>query len=286
MSTAVYEPILVQGPSQVSPTHDDGLRCDVLLFVAAPSEEDQLKKVAKQLGLSFLRRQGAFFEYFDLGRVGTYQRVMAVRTEIGPFSNDGSTARALLAKSETRATALVSVGMAFGVNRKSQKHGDVLVSKILLTYDDRRVYGGSWCSGVRTDYTSVRPHFAKPTMINALERLSQTDEWRNNVNFGAMLTGGARIHSSKYRNQLVKALSGHGEQIIGGEMEGAGLLAASHPESPAWVIVKGICDFADEKRDQEVGVWRKIACKRAATFVLTALRDFNPELEINDLNQS
>ena len=285
MSTEVYEPVLAQEPDGVSPTQDDGPRCDVLLFVADPSEEDQLKRVAKQLGLSFSPRQGAFFEYADLGRVGTYQRVMAVRTEIGPFSKDGSTARALLAKSETRATALISVGMAFGVNRRRQKHGDVLVSKILLTYDDRRVFGGCWCSSVRTDYTFVKPHFAKSALINALERMSQTEAWRDRVNFGAMLTGGARIHSSKYRNQLVKALSGHGEQIIGGEMEGAGLLAASHPESPTWVIVKGICDFADEKRDQEVKVWRKPACERAATFVLTALRDFNPELEINDLNQ-
>ena len=132
----IHMPLTTGVAPQPSP---EDLRCDVLLFVAVASEEKQLKAVAKSLGLSFEKRPGGHFDYFDLGRVGTF-KVLAVRTEMGPFSNEGSAARALLAKAETGATALVSVGMAFGVNRKTQKPGDILVSQSLLTYDNRRVH--------------------------------------------------------------------------------------------------------------------------------------------------
>ena len=32
-------------------------------------------------------------------------------------------------------------------------------------------------------------------------------------------------------------------------MEGVGLVSVSSPEDPAWIVVKGISDFADEDRD-------------------------------------
>jgi nucleoside phosphorylase len=263
-------------PKPVSPSADQ-FRCDILLFVATSTEKEQLREAARRLGLSFTRIKGTFFRYYDLGQLGTYQRVLAVKTEMGPFSHEGSAARALMAITETKATAMISTGMAFGVDRKTQKHGDILVSRSLLTYDNRRVFSGFWSS--RTDYTSVKPFLAKEALLNSLGKLSRQEEWRDRVTFGAMLTGGARIHCAKYRDHLVKAMSGHGEPVIGGEMEGAGLLAASNPEAPTWVIVKSICDFADKKRDDEFKVWRDKACENAAMFVLTALRDFDPEVE-------
>lgn len=253
------------------------LRCDVLLFVAVASEEKQLKAVAKGLGLAFQKRPGGHFDYFDLGQVGTF-KVLAVRTEMGPFSNQGSAARALLAKAETGATASISVGMAFGVSRIRQRHGDILVSNALFTYDNRRVYSTKR-RAIKSDYSELEPYSAKPSLLNSLRTVSRRDEWKDRVRFGPMLTGGARIHSGRFRDELVKALSRENENIIGGEMESAGLLAASDPNAPTWVVVKGICDFADRKRDEEVKIWRPVACENAAKFVLTALRDFDPEEE-------
>lgn len=255
----------------------EAFRCDVLLFVATSSEKEKLKEIAQSLGLSFRKVRGSYFTYYDLGEVGTYQRVLAVRTEMGPFSHEGSAARALMAVAETKATAMISVGMAFGVDRRRQRHGDVLVSRALLTYDNRRVYSGFWSSQI--DYSQSKPFPSKESLLNAFSALAKRDEWKSRVNFGAMLTGGAKIHCAKYRDHLVKFLSRDGEPIIGGEMEGAGLLAASNPTEPSWIVVKGICDFADKKRDSEVKLWRNDACENAARFVLTALRDFDPESE-------
>ncbi len=252
------------------------LRCDILLFVVTPTEIKKLEEVAVSLKLTFAERKGRAFNYYDLGQVGTY-RVMAVQTEMGPFSHDGSAARALIAKTETRATALVSLGMAFGISREKQKLGDLLVSKILLPYDNRRVHSEN--GKMETGYENVRPHFAKESLISVLSKLSGEAEWSSKVSFGALLTGGARIHCAEFRDELVRCLSGHGEPVIGGEMEGVGLLAASHPENPIWIIVKGISDFADENRATEVKIGRPIACENAAKFVLSALRNFNPIAE-------
>jgi nucleoside phosphorylase len=256
---------------------DEAFRCDVLLFVATTSEKEKLEETAKSLGLSFRRVQGAYFRYYDLGQVGTYPRVLAVRTEMGPFSRGGSAARALMAVAETRATAMISLGMAFGVDRRRQKHGDVIVSRSLLTYDNRKISSGFWSS--RIDYSESKPFPAKESLLHAFSMMAERDEWKSRVSFGPILTGGAKIHCAKYRDHLVKHLSRDGDLVIGGEMEGAGLLAASDPAEPSWIVVKGISDFADKRRDREVKQWRRNACENAARFVLTALREFEPESE-------
>ena len=270
----IYQPQLA--PPPVAP-HIEPLRCDVLLFVATTTEKEKLREVATGMGLTFTRINRSF-RYYDLGQVGSYQRVLAVKTEIGPFSQGGSAARALMAVAETKATAIISVGMAFGVNRGQQRHGDVLVSSALFTYDDRLVHSTKRRCG-KSDYSELEPYYAKASLLNSLRSLSSRNEWNNRVRFGPMLTGGARIHCRKFRDELVKALSREDERIIGGEMEGAGLLAASDPDAPTWVVVKGICDFADRRRDEEFEVWRDSACENAARFVLTALRDFEPPAE-------
>ncbi|MGO8673258.1 MAG: hypothetical protein ACLQVD_18100 [Capsulimonadaceae bacterium] len=91
------------------------------------------------------------------------------------------------------------------------------------------------------------------------------------VSFGAILSGGARIHSAAYRDELVSGAPAGGEPIIGGEMEGVGLLSVSPADIPIWIVVKGISDFADERRDAVITRTRPIACGNAARFVLSAL---------------
>jgi nucleoside phosphorylase len=261
-------------PSLEPSTTMTSLRCDVLLIVATTTEKEKLEAAAKEFGLSFQRRQGRFFRYYDLGNVGSF-RVMAVKTEMGPFSYDGSAARILTAKTETMASAVIALGMAFGVSRSIQKLGDVIVSRMLLPYDNRRVHSENEL--VKTDYSNVEVHKAKESLISVLDRHAQQPEWSKVVNFGAVLTGGARIHCAGFRDELVRSLSHHGDTVVGGEMEGAGLLASCPKDSPIWIVVKGICDFADEDRDKEYEGARPVACENSAKFVLSALKAHDPE---------
>ena len=108
--------------------------------------------------------------------------------------------------------------------------------------------------------------------MRMFERHSEKDDWRDKVHFGAVLTGAARIFCRTYRDNLVRECGQIGGQVVGGEMEGAGILSASEPDNPTWMVVKGISDFADEDRDSVVEEARTEACKNAATFVLQALQ--------------
>jgi adenosylhomocysteine nucleosidase len=255
------------------------LKCDVLLFVATSSEEDHLKEAALELGLQFKKTKGQntsgrTLKYFDIGQVGTY-KVKAVRCNMGPFSFDGSAARALMAQAETQATALISLGMAFGTDRTSQNFGDVLISNSLLPYDARKV---TCRNGEINDLEDVHPYPAKPSLVNMLRIYHDQVNFESRVEFGPMLTGGARIQCATFRDKLSSELSERGVgRVIGGEMEGAGLMATCRRDSPNWVLVKGISDFADDHRDDEIDHGRPIACRNSARFVLSALLAFNPE---------
>ena len=111
--------------------------CDILIFTAVPEEEKALKRAAKESNLLYEKIVRRNFEYRNLGVVGS-SRVMALETEMGPFGFDGSAARAIYAQAQTRATTLISLGMAFGIDRQQQQIGDILVSTSVLTWGDDR----------------------------------------------------------------------------------------------------------------------------------------------------
>ena len=88
-----------------------------------------------------------------------------------------------------------------------------------------------------------------------------------------MLSGAARIFSRHYLDELLKSVPGVKHGVVGGEMEGAGLLSVSPRKKPLWIVVKGISDYADENRDAEIKHNRPTAGRNAAHFVLSALQN-------------
>ncbi len=244
------------------------LSCHYLLFVATGTEKEELKKVAKESGFTFSRKKGRLGRYYDLGTIGI-SRVLAVRTQMGPFSYGGSASKAIYYMAETQAVGIISVGMSFGTDRSSQKIGDVLVSKTLLPYDNRDIVTED--GKMKVYYHRVRSHKSDARLFRLLRKESEQGKWKGRVHLGALLTGGARIRCRDYRNELRGIESS--EPIVGGEMEGVGLLSVSAPESPSWIVAKGICDFADEERDEIIKDTRSVACRNSALFVLNALKN-------------
>jgi len=247
--------------------------CDVLLFVTTPSEKLALERQAAELGFvadwqGTRRSDEKLGMYFDLGHVGSH-RVLAVPTAPGAFAARGSAARGVLFQAVTRARALIAVGMAFGMSRKEQQLGEVLVSRRLFPYDIREVHdrGAGWtCDWARTD--SVKAHGGLITMF---ERASKRGQFPFRVSFGTILSGGARISSGRFRDELGRAVmskSCHGTPI-GGDMEGAGFLSVSR----RWIVVKAISDFADGPVTVTDDTERTRACQNAVQLVLTTLQN-------------
>jgi len=256
----------------------DDLKCDILLFFATQTEREQLERGAAELELPFEERNDAHVgTYYSLGTIGP-NRVRAVKTRMGSFFHQGSASQAIVLLAASSATSIIQVGMAFGIDRNAQKHGDVLVSQWLFPYDYRIIDHLAGQQGqvdrYNIDYSETKRFLAKRSLLSLFEQERTTGRHEFAIHFGGMLSGGSRIRSQLYLRELLIAVTG-GEGpggYIGGEMEGVGLLAASKRAEPVWVIVKGISDFADDQQRDEAEAHRPDACLNAVRFVLAALR--------------
>ena len=292
---------------------DEQLQCDVLILVTTTSEREQLEVAAKEMGLSFQKiTHSKHGRYYSLGMLG-HNRVHAVRTEgMGPLGYGGSASKSVLFRAATGATGLIQLGMAFGVDpvtpqKGTQRKGDVLVSTSLIPYDNRDVIPAAQsaevfpmseeptvdqpdspadpvaqptaATGYSVDYqTRVQRHQASQSLLKILRTGHENGTYDYQVFFGGMLSGGARVFSSAFLRELVNGVPAGEDGIIGGDMEGVGLLASSPRDNPVWVVVKGISDFADDERHRGIdAAARTAACRNSARFVLDALQKFKVE---------
>jgi adenosylhomocysteine nucleosidase len=272
------------------------LTCSLLLLLATPTEEKGLKQAAAALNIQCAKvkaKDSALqAEFYDLGSIGAEVRIIALppaRTNdnelvMGAMGFFGSAARAMRLRVATGAQSIIQVGMAFGIDPDRQEIGDVLVSTSLVPYDNRivkparRGFLKRWCcgDGFVTNYQEVTRERARPSLVSLFRREQARREKAEKTDYrvylGAMLSGAARIQCRCYRDEVAQGVTPGEDLIIGGEMEGVGLLAASVAwGDPIWCVVKGICDFADEDRDAVIKEAREHACRNAASFVLSSL---------------
>ncbi len=285
------------------------LNVDVLLVTATMAEHRMLREEAAAHGLEFERRPGRFCTYYHLGTIGT-DRVASIQVEMGAFGPGGSASRCIQARAETRATALILIGTAFGIEQRQQHVGDVLVSESVFLYDDRDVIDGSQPSPLEASLhavgraidrtTSERwrlarrmralsgpgyavlygPENRRPASgawVSRFRRLAE--EWgrageTERVIVGTVLSGGSRIASARFRDDLVAAIPRMDPPLVGGEMEAMGAIAASgaDDQDPGWIVVKGIADFADAHSRAEIEATRDRAARSSARAVLHVLR--------------
>lgn len=280
--------------------------CSLLLFAATSSEEEALREQAGNLGLpfqkdpaltKFFRDRGLHDDAWTLGAIGG-ETVVAVgcsrikgKPVIGPHGRLGSAAKGVRYLAATGAQGIIQVGMAFGIARGPQNLGDVLVSTSLIPYDKRDVkplpkkpwhfkFADKMMThlklpthpGYFNDYSAVEVEPARLSLVERCLREKERGKFNFAVHVGAMLSGAGRIHCAKFRDELYDNVPHGSEPIVGGEMEGVGLLAAAvKAGDPAWCIIKGISDFADEQRHEDIKTGLRIAPRNAAYFVLSSL---------------
>jgi nucleoside phosphorylase len=261
-------------------------RCDVLLFVTTPAERQALREVAEKMALTPTEIEGRFSAYIDLGQLPSGQRVFGVETEMGALQAGGSATKGLLCPIETEARHVVAVGTAFGIDRVGQTLGDVLVATHVLPYDFVLVDTEPAGRLPRVNYNARGLVSTSPAIVDLLRRHVGRRPSSFGVHFGALLSGSAQIRCRAYRDHLVAKFNKKlndldaqrrkrgdvlSERVVGGEMEGVGLLAM--PPSggvTSWTIVKGVSDFADEEHQSDNESHRLLASKNAIRLVLDA----------------
>ena len=201
--------------------------------------------------------------YFDLGTVGS-ARVALTRSEMGSVSLGASLQTVQKGIEALAPSAIIMVGIAFGVSEENQRIGDVLVTERLRLYDLQRVgmQGGQPRIVLRDD----KPH-AAPRLLNLMRSAEVT--WTGaELRFGTVLSGSKLVDNIDFRDQL-RALE---EEAVGGEMEGAGVYAACQSEKVDWILVKAICDFADGNKAKDKQARQATAAANAAQFVRHAIQ--------------
>lgn len=196
--------------------------------------------------------------YRDLGTVQG-ARVFLALSEMGTVGLGSSLQSVGKGIAALHPSAVMMVGIAFGVNADKQAIGDILVSRQLMLYDAQRV------SATQLVPRGERVH-CSAKLLNYL--MSAELDWTGpTVRFGLVLTGDKLVDNVDYRDQLRKLEV----EAIGGEMEGAGLYVACQDAKVDWVLVKAICDWADGNKAQDKDARQAQAAKNAAEFVVHAL---------------
>ena len=267
------------------PVSVEEARCDILLFVTTETEREAMREYTT--GRPTRNISGRYSDYVDLGWIHPLYRVFVVETEMGALQAGGSATKALLCTVETGARFIISVGTAFGIDRDRQEFGDVIVATHVLPYDSVIVDTDRDGRLPRIRYDRARPTPTNSALVSLLRRHVAGQPPSFEVHFGAILSGNAQIRCAAYRDHLVakfdKKLTDLDQQhrskgrslverVVGGEMEGIGLITMPPAnDETRWLVVKGISDFADEEHGNENRSNRRLACEHAIELVLGAL---------------
>jgi nucleoside phosphorylase len=203
--------------------------------------------------------------YYDLGKLGDV-RLFLVRSGMGSVGPDAATVTISEAIARLKPSAIVATGIAFGVDPRKQKIGEILISQQVSLYGPQRdstTSDGKLQRIPRGDRVHASPRL--------LARFKDGEiHWRNGpkLRFGLMLSGDELIDNLERRNELI-----HLEpEAIGGEMEAAGLYSVANREKVDWILVKAICDWADGNKAKNKKSNQELAAKNAAEFLLFVIR--------------
>ncbi|MBI5367133.1 MAG: tetratricopeptide repeat protein [Planctomycetes bacterium] len=237
-----------------------------LLLVTATTVESSavLEAFKKATGTPARPESRGDQTYFGLGTMSN-ARVFLVQSEMGSGGLGASLLTVQKGIERLSPKAVIMVGIAFGVNDQKQCIGDVLVTENLRLYDLRRV--GTEAGREQIVLRGDRPH-ASSGLIQRFKS-AQLPTWEAcTVRFGVVLTGEKLVDNVDYRDELRR----FEPEAIGGEMEGAGLYVACQDRKVDWILVKGICDWADGHKALDKDARQAKAARNAADFVLHAIQ--------------
>ena len=234
----------------------DAQRFNLLIITATDTETKAFHEV--MIG-DVLRVICGDYTYY-LGRVGQYNVIHVQCSQMGSLSPGGSNQTTNVALQEwPEIKAVIMVGICFGVNKKSQQIGDVIVSSSIRNYETRRV-------GKKQEIPRGGTYQSDKCLYNAFNNLKLTweyigiDEQKKNLTLGEYISGEQLVDNKQNRDKLLS----ESPEAKAGEMEGNGVVAACVSARKPWILVKAICDFADGNKGKGKKKKQAIAAASAA----------------------
>lgn len=239
------------------------LKGGLILIVTATDVESNTthQKLKPLLGHDSILKVFIGDHTYYLGVLGVYN-IVHVQCSMGSISRDSSIMTVTNALNATKTKVVVMVGIAFGVDEEKQQIGDVLLSESIIPYNLKRV------GKKKTIQRGIEAPSSK-ILLNRFKNIKTT--WQHFLPNGnqpklittRLLSGEELVDNLTHRNKLIKA----NPESKGGEMEGAGVYAACDGKAD-WIIIKGICDFADGDKGIGKGEKQQIAIDSAISACL------------------
>jgi len=218
----------------------------ILLVTATPTETSALhEKLRPRNGSAEIREEPRGAHTYYLARLGNAD-VVHVQCVMGSATPGGSILSVSHAIRTWKPCAIIMVGIAFGIDESRQQIADVLVSRQIVPYEPQRIGAGeTQTRGIKAQAGPI----LYDRFTNARNWLYEESGLRpSKILPGDLLSGEKLIDNKDFRDALV---TGFG-QVIGGEMEGCGLMIAARDGGiQEWIVVKGICDFADGNKGHD-----------------------------------
>ncbi|WP_293127018.1 hypothetical protein [Microcoleus sp. bin38.metabat.b11b12b14.051] len=196
-------------------------------------------------------------ETYYIGKFGAYKTVVT-KCRMGSIGEGSVILATEQAQRLWSPRAIIMIGIAFGKDPRKQKIGDVFVASQIISYEQQRV------SEKQTVYRGAIPP-SNPILLNRFENIQNwqficPDGSSSKIHIGPILSGEKLVDDPVFKAKLLDEFP----QAIGGEMEGAGLCAASGRVGTAWILVKSICDWGDGKKHNK---HQHLAAAAAASLV-------------------
>lgn len=232
-------------------------KIEVLLITANPQELGAVMHLVEPYpGRKRILQAFVGPETYYLGKFGAYTAVVT-KCRQGAFDMGAIMAATGYALNVWHPRAAIMVGVAFGKDPEKQQIADVLVASQIIPYERVRI-------GDEQIFRGAIP----PSNATLLNRFENAPTWRFvrpdgvacSLHIGPILSGEKLIDDPAFKRQLFQRFP----QAIGGEMEGAGLWAASGQLDVAWILVKAICDWADGRKHKQ---HQPLAAAAAASLV-------------------
>lgn len=205
--------------------------------------------------------------YQDLGIIGQSHCHMCI-SEMGSGGVGGSHSSLNRAIQHLNPDAVIMVGIAFGIDKKSQSIGEILVSSQLQLYSLQRISKDNSIT-LRGD----KPHASTKILSWARNAMISWPVSNAKVDVGLILSGEKLIDNSDYRDELKKLAP----TALGGEMEGDGVYSVCLNEKKEWILIKAICDWADGNKSRNKKSQQSLAANNAAEFVIHIINSLDSQ---------
>lgn len=213
-----------------------------------------------------------------IGKFGLYN-IAHVQCSMGSISPTSSIMTVSTALSVLKSKIVIMVGIAFGMDEAKQNIGDVIVSETVIPYNIKRI-------GKKDTINRGKEGQASQILLNRIknirtwEFLLKNDETANLI-FTRMLSGEELVDNCEYRNELQTSYP----DSLGGEMEGVGVYSACANKED-WILIKGICDFADGNKATDKQARQELAIQSALSLCLELFNSITAFKELGVLPSS